>query len=159
MKPGTLFVLNRTLCLRLEPDRRYVWCPPVARVQPMHVPPTDPRPIEPALRRRGGLEAAPPRSRGRWWWKALAWVGLLAVFTTANFGWMAVERIERARERHQFGRAIAERERQARWLLDANRHMAGVVRVQHAMLLKSGESTRDALVRVNLARRPTNAGI
>lgn len=159
MKPGTLFALNRTLCLRLEPDRRYVWCPPVARVQPMHVPPTDPRPIEPVLSRRGGLDGPPPHGRGRWLRKALVWVGLLAVLTTANFGWLTAERIERARERHQFGRAIAERERQARWLLDANRHMAGVVRVQHAMLLKSSEGTRDALVRVNVAPRRSNAGI
>lgn len=159
MKPGTLFALNRTLCLRLEPDRRYVWCPPVARVQPMPVPPTDPRPIEPALPRRVGLDEAPARHRGRWLWKALAWVGLLAVLVTANLGWFAFDRIGRARERHQFGRVIAEQEKHARWLLDANRHMAGVVRVQHAMLLKRDEGTRDALVRVNLAPRRANAGI
>jgi hypothetical protein len=91
--------------------------------------------------------------------RTLLRAGLLALLITANLGLLGFERIERSRERHFLGRAIAEREQRAQWLIEVNRHIAGVVRVQNALLQQRGSGSADVLARVSHPRRVPAAGI
>ena len=159
MKPGTLFALNRNLCLRLEPDLRYVWRSPAPLLRPLTVPAPDTRPVEPALARQAGPDPAPGRGLRSVFRRTLFRAGLLALLITANLGLLGFERIERSRERHFLGRAIAEREQRTQWLIEMNRHIVGVVRVQHALLQQGGSGAAEGLARVSHPRRVPAAGI
>jgi hypothetical protein len=113
--------------------------------------------VEPALARQA--EPAPGRGLRSVRRRTLLRAGLLALLITGNLGLLGFERIERSRERHLLGRAIAEREQRTQWLIEVNRHIAGVVRVQNALLQQRGSGPADVLARVNHPRRAPAAGI
>ena len=159
MKPGTLSTLNRNLCLRLQPDRVFVLrpVPPLLRAQV--VAPHDTCLVVPALRLGTTRDAVPGRGIRSTFRKVMIRAGLLAVIGLVNLGLFGFERIERSRERYLLGRAIAERERHAQRLIEANRHIVGVVQVQNVLLQQRVTGPASVLARVTRTRRSSGAGI
>lgn len=158
MRPGILSALNRNLCIPQQPEKVYVLNPHPRRFPVQTVPPPDTRPVVPALSRCAARDSAAPRSLVERVRRVLLPAGFLVLVALLNLGMLGFERIERARERHLLGRQLAEREQYARSLLEANRHITGVVRVQQA-LLGRGPSSQDRLVQVVSARRTDKTGI
>lgn len=159
MKPGTLVTLNQSLCRPLQPDPAYTLRPPAPLLCARTVAAPHPGPVTPALR----VETARGHATGRRIRNTLRTVivrtGLLATIVGVNLAVLGFERIERARERRLLGRAIAERERHAQRLVEANRHIVGVIRVQHAMLQKQTTEPTHVLARATTVRRAPDAGI
>lgn len=151
MKPGTLVTLNHRLCRPLQPDRSYVLRPPAPLLCARAVAPPDTRPVVPAL------GAAAPATPQNGLWRSLRKVmvrgTLLVLVVGVHLALVSFERVERSRERVLLGRAIAEREQHAQRLLEANRHIVGVIRVQHAMLQGQAAEPVNVLARVT-TRQP-----
>lgn len=146
MKPGTLATLNHRLCRPLQPDRPYVVRPPAPLLCARAVAPPDTRPVVPAMG-----AAAPATSQNGLWRslrKAMVRGTLLVVVVGIHLALVSFERVERSRERVLLGRAIAEREQHAQRLIEANRHIVGVIRVQHALLQSQAAEPVHALARV-----------
>jgi hypothetical protein len=91
--------------------------------------------------------------------QTLLGAGLLALAVALNLSLLGFERIERSRERHLLGRAIAEREQRALWLVEANRHITAVLRVQNALLQQRVANPASTLARATVTRRGPTAGI
>ena len=159
MKPGTLSALNRNLCLLLQPDRVYALRPPAPLLRALAVPPLDIRPVVPLLRGQTGPAREDGRAVRNKLHRILLGAGLLALAVALNLSLLGFERIERSRERHLLGRAIAQREQRALWLLEANRHITGVLRVQNALLQQRVSNPANTLARATVTRRAPTAGI
>ena len=159
MKPGTLSALNRNLCLLLQPDRVYTLRPQAPMLRALAVPPPDIRPVAPLLPGQTGPAQVDGRAVRDKLHQTLLGAGLLALVVTLNLSLLGFERVERARERHLLGRAIAEREQHALRLVEANRHITGVLRVQNALLQQRVSNPASTLARATPTRRPPTAGI
>jgi hypothetical protein len=159
MKPGILSNLNRNLCLRLQSERTYVLKPAAPLLRALADSPSDTRLLVPEPGRQLGEERAPEPGIRQRFRKAALRTGLLLLIAVLNLGLLGFERLDRTRERHLLGRAIAEREQCARTLIEVNRHLTGVARVQNALLQQHAAGTADVLARTVVARRVPTSGI
>ncbi len=110
MKPGTLFALNRRLCVHRPAEAGYRYAPALTALKPDHCQFREPSPVVPVLAATRAGKPAAKGGRIRKVKQALLYASLLAALIAANACLFGFEEVNRARERHQLGRAIAARE-------------------------------------------------
>lgn len=132
MKPGTLFALNRRLCVHLPAEAGYRYAPALTALKPDHCQFREPRPVVPVLVAKRAIASAAKCGRISKVKQGLLYASLLAALIAANACVFGFEEVSRARERYQLGRAIAAREQAMHQLVLVNRQLAGALALNAA---------------------------
>ncbi len=158
MKPGTLSALNQRLCVPLKAEPALVGPRPGRPTFPCQAAVSRRGTVLPVVTSKGPVGerrvSAFRRAMKRFWKRAV----LLALIAAVNLCALAFERVDRARERHLLGREIAEREQRAHRLVEISRHVAGVMRVQQAQLLRTPSLRVEGIAQGNRAPRGPLSG-